>query len=245
MENAEKIAAVKKTFRFLAIIGFIPSGGAWLAFCVYYFFMSLAFLGPGLGIALGEMLVLTESGQTVDDNPAIFFTYHYFFMTYLFVTAILGLLSTAFKIRQANSVLAFIYVCTAMYGFISLAAGLESFYFTLYLIIYGLFGIFMVSKTLNQFDDLKALSQEEGYPDFIINIDQPRSIVNTRGILSEEYEEHFKPKEQERKKVNDLGNSVFIKDDNEKQDLNAAAFMEELYTDFAQPIDEYFEKELI
>jgi hypothetical protein len=232
-KNADKMTAVKKTMKLLFVIGVSPTAFLWVFLLVYNLIKVLA-LFAGAGMYFTEFAIAKEMGAKYEKSPA--YDYPYILMIYLFVITVLIILGTAFKKRGVDNALGVIYPATIIYGIITAATGFESFLFSMLIILYGLFGIWLVSKILNQLDDIKTLEREEGYPDFLISVDEMRTVANTNGIFVKQLDEQ--KKKDTGRTVNDLGIALIT--NHNVSDIPVGQ-MGELSVELEKPIDEYLQ----
>ncbi|MBQ5319256.1 MAG: hypothetical protein J6K17_09195 [Oscillospiraceae bacterium] len=192
--NKRRYEDMKKSFKTSLIMAIIPSAGVWLCITIVNFFKTLAMLAGGT--AFFAQAILNFANDT-NEKSDLTVEIPYLYLTFLFVIALLTCLSFFFKKRKPMYPLFLIYGAGAVYGLISLITGggiLEGLYF----IAYGGYGIWLTDYILRLYKENDYLSLQEGYPDFIIAIDEPRAMANTSGLYYKK-SEYIKRQQKEKK----------------------------------------------
>jgi hypothetical protein len=237
-DNLDKLRAVKRTSFLLGALSFAMTGGVWICMTAYYIFRSFL-LGYGASMVVAEIVISKVMGEEFE-SPYMY-EFPVFWLCYFFIMAVLVIFAVPLKVRAVCKTLGVIFSCTSLYGAVAIVIGSEYLAFAVTLIVYGLFGVWLVSKILNQLDDLYALSKEEGYPDFIISVGEPRSAANTRGLPAGRRDEGNDAK---RKKTNDLGSEKIAPKEPaaEKTPDATSQMMDELDVELVRPFDAHLEK---
>ncbi|MBQ8786842.1 MAG: hypothetical protein IJZ61_04310 [Oscillospiraceae bacterium] len=193
--NHQRYSDMKKGFKTSLLMALIPSAGVWLALTLYYFIRTLAMLAGGSAF-FGQMILNYANGTNEKSDLAVEIPYLY--MAFLIVIAILTFISIFFKKKQPIYPTFALYGAGALYGLISLIMGSCGILTGLYFIAYGGYGIWISDYILRLFKEKDYLSKQEGYPDFIVAIDEPRPMANTSGLHYNK-SEYIKRQQKEKK----------------------------------------------
>ncbi len=200
-QNRNELNNINKTFKFAMIIGLISTFGVWLFLLFFYLFRSVSLFFE-INFIRALMNGLESEFKGTVSVP-------YFLMFYLFVSGSIILTGTLFRIKNLYIFLRAAVICAVIYSVISAFSGLDSIIFEILLFLHSLFLFWVVDITLRQYKALERLSLEEGFPDFIVIIDEPHAIPNTRGIYYRQYihirEQNKLKKQKIEAQLNDLG----------------------------------------
>lgn len=177
--NHERYVNVKKHFKFAFWAAVLPSGAVFAVMTVIYMIRGLALLA-GAELVLIQKILNEEMGT--NESTGLTFKTPYAFLTFLFVIALLSFIAFFFKQRKPHFVLFLLYAGGAVFGLIGLFTGAVSIPFGLYLLAYGCFGMWLEDFVRQLHKELDYLSLQEGYPDFIAVINEPKSMANTSGL---------------------------------------------------------------
>lgn len=193
--NHQRYIEMKNGFKTSLIMSLIPSAGVWLVLTLYYFIRTLAMLVGG-GAFFGQMIMNYANGT--DEKSDLAVEVPYLYMAFLLVIALLTFISIFFKKKQPIYPTFLLYGAGALYGLIALITGSCGILTGLYFIAYGGFGIWISDYILRLYKEKDYLSKQEGYPDFIVVIDEPRPMANTSGLHYSK-SEYLKRKQKEKK----------------------------------------------
>lgn len=170
---------VQKHFKFAFWAAIIPSGTVFAVMTLINAIKGLALLA-GANLVLAQKIINEEMGT--NESTGLTFKVPYLYMGFLFVIAALSFIAFYFRLRKPHYVLFGIYAAGAVYGVIGLFTGACSTLFGLYLLAYGLYGMWLQDFIRRLHKELDYLSLQEGYPDFIEVINEPKSMANTSGL---------------------------------------------------------------
>lgn len=193
--NKNRYEAMQKNFRKSFLIAMIPSAGIWLVLMLYYFIRGLALLA-GASMIIGQKYANEVTGR--NDKTGLGYDQPHLYMTFLFAIALLIFLSFLLKNKKPLYATFFLYGAGAIYGFIALITGSLDFVEGMYFIAYGAFGAWISDYIIRLYKENDYLSKQEGYPDFIIAIDEPRPMANTSGLYYKQ-SEYLKRQQKEKK----------------------------------------------
>jgi len=193
--NLQRYTAMQKGFKTSFLIAIIPSAGVWLVLMLYYFIRALALLA-GANMVIGQMFANQLTGR--DDKTGLGYEQPHLYMTFLFAIGLLIFVSFFLKNRKPLYATFVLYGAGALYGLISLIMGSLELIEGMYFIAYGGFGIWITDYILRLYKEKDYLSKQEGYPDFIIAIDEPRPMANTSGLYYK-HSEYLKRQQKEKK----------------------------------------------
>lgn len=202
--NKNRYEAMQKDFKKSFLIAMIPSAGVWVVLMLYYFIRALALLA-GANMVIGQMFANQITGR--DDKTGLGYEQPYLYMTFLFVIALLIGISFFLKKKQPLYATFALYGAGAVYGLIALISGSLDFIEGMYFIAYGGFGIWITDYILRLYKEKDYLSKQEGYPDFIIAIDEPRPMANTSGLYYKQ-SEYLKRQQKEKKESGEAGSEA-------------------------------------
>lgn len=237
-EYRNRLHAAKDKLNKCFMAMMIPFGGLWLGLMLYYFFKGLALLA-GANMVLGQLWANEITGR----NDPIPLTYKtpYLLMFYLFVIFILSAISRGFHKKGINYALEIIFIASFIYGFVCIFFSLMPVHYSVLLMAASIYGFWVCDITLRQYKELEFLSGQEGYPDFVDLVGEPVPMANTRGVYMRQYE---LLKEQARRRTKDKldsGDSDSCVDVSDYLTCHDNT-MDELTTDFDEPIDELLKK---
>ena len=202
--NKKRYDDMQKSFKTVFWMIMIPTAGVLLLLALYYFIRILAMLAGGN--AFFAQVILNYANDTNERSDlAVDIPYLYF--AFLFVLSLLIFLSYFLKKRHPIYVTFGVYAAGAIYGLVGLISGNLEFLMGLYLIAYGGYGIWISDYILRLYKEKDYLSLQEGYPDFIIAIDEPRPMANTSG-LHYKRSEYLKRLQKEKKENPDTASEA-------------------------------------
>ena len=177
--NRQRYDDMMKSFKTTFWMTMLPSAGVWLALMLYYFIRTLAMLA-GAGAFFGQVIMNYANGT--NEKSSLSYEQPHVYMCFLFAIALLSFLSFFFKKKKPMYVTFVLYGAGALYGLIALIMGHSSILAGLYFIAYGGYGIWLSDYIIRLYKENDYLSLQEGYPDFIVAIDEPRPMANTSGL---------------------------------------------------------------
>lgn len=193
--NKKRYNTMRKNFRKSFLIAMLPSAGVWLVLMLYYFIRALALLA-GANMVIGQMFANQITGR--DDKTGLGYEQPHLYMTFLFTIALLLGISFFFKNKKPVYATFVLYGAGAVYGLVALIMGKCDVVEGLYFIVYGFLGAWISDYILRLYKEKDYLSKQEGYPDFIIAIDEPRPMANTSGLYYKK-SEYIKRQQKEKK----------------------------------------------
>ena len=177
--NRARYENMQHGFKFAFWTALIPSGGVFIIMGLYYFIRALALLA-GATMVIGQKIANDITGGS--ETTGLGYKVPYLYMGFLFLIALLSFLGFFFKVRKPHYVTLGLYIAGAVYGLIALILSSVNVFFGLYLIAYGAFGIWLCDYIFRLHKEHDYLSLQEGYPDFIVAINEPRPMANTSGL---------------------------------------------------------------
>lgn len=183
--NHERYASMKRGFKFSFWASVLPSAATFLVLTVIYFVKALALMA-GSSMIIAEKLVGDIIGTSVSDSLGYKVPYLYMFA--LLSIAVISFFTMHMQLKKPNYLLFVIYALFSAYGLIGMFAGWCGVGFGLYAIVYGAFGMWLEDFVLRLHKEKEYLSTQDGYPDFIVVIDEPRAMANSLGLSYDESE---------------------------------------------------------
>ncbi len=180
-QNHKRYKNVQKHFKFAFWAGMLPSAAVWAALTVVYAIRGLALLS-GASLVLGQMLANEIAGT--NDKTGLGFKTPYAYLTFLFVIALLTFIAFFFNKKKPHLILFLLYAGGAVFGLIGMFTGAVGAPFGLYLLAYGCYGMWLEDFVRRLHKELDYLSLQDGYPDFMQVINEPKSMSNTSGLTS-------------------------------------------------------------
>lgn len=217
--NHERYVKLKNHFKFAFWAAMIPSGATFIIMSLYYFIRALALLA-GASMVIGQHLANQITGETT--TTGLGYKVPYLYMFFIFSIAALSFVAFFFKLRKPHYVLIGLYAAGAVYGLAGMIFNWCSIPMGLYLLAYGGYGIWLQDFILRLHKELDYLSLQEGFPDFIIAINEPRPMANTSGM---HYKQSEFIKRQQRQRI----------ENGEVPELPQPAEMDELTIDTPLP----------
>lgn len=193
--NKQRYDSMQKSFKISFLMAMIPSAGVWIVLLLWNFIRTLAMLAGGT--AFFSQVILNYANGT-DKKSDLYFEIPYLLMTYLFIIGLLTFLSFFFKNRKPLYVLYAIFGAGAVCGLVGIISGDCGILEGLLHIAYGGYGIWLTDYIIRLYKEKDYLSKQEGYPHFIIAIDEPRPMANTSGLYYKK-SEYIKRKQKEKK----------------------------------------------
>ncbi|MBP1549434.1 MAG: hypothetical protein J6A05_05465 [Oscillospiraceae bacterium] len=198
--NKKRYDTMQKDFKKTFLMAMIPSAGVWIVLLLWNFIRTLAMLAGGS--AFFAQVILNYANGT-DKKSDLYFEIPYLLMTYLFVIGLLTFLSSFFKNRKPMYALYAIYGAGAICGLVGIITGDCTLPEGLIHIAYGGYGIWLTDYILRLYKEKDYLSLQEGYPNFIIAIDEPRPMANTSGLYYKK-SEYIKRQQKEKKESGEV-----------------------------------------
>lgn len=193
--NHQKYKDLMKHFHAAFWLAIVPSAGVLVPLLIYYFIRTLAMLAGGSAF-MGQIIM--NYAKDSDERSPLSFTIPYLYVGFLAVISITTFAAFYFKLRKPHKFLFCVYLAGAIYGLVGLFRGTASVLTGLYLIIYGIYGMWLQDFILRLHKELDELSLKEGFPDFIAVINEPRPMANTSGLYYSRSE--FLKRQQKEKK---------------------------------------------
>lgn len=194
--NRRHIKEVRKGFKFGFLTTLISSGGVFLAMGIYYFIRALAGLAGG-SLLVAELFVKVYLDGETPAADALVYKYPYGFMAFILLLAGLAAASYFTQKRGYNIALLMLYAAGGLYGLIGLFGGFCGVAMGLYLFASGCLGAWVEMYILRLHKELDYLSLQEGYPDFIVAIDEPHTMANTIGLTYNQSEFRKRQRKEE------------------------------------------------
>ena len=179
--NHYRYKKLQKHFKFSFWAGLIPSGAAFVFMLLYYAFSAIMnIIGSAADLA-DRMLRSMITGEVVEKqaNPM---TVPYLFMAYLFAAAVITAAAHFFKARKPHNLLFGLYAVGAVSSLVGMFTGSLTVAFGLYALAYGCYGMWLEDFVRRLYKELDYLSLQEGYPDFIEAINEPKAMSNSLGM---------------------------------------------------------------
>ena len=198
--NKKRYDTMQKDFKKTFLMAMIPSAGVWIVLLLWNFIRTLAMLAGG-GAFFAQVILNYANGT--DKKSDLYFEIPYLLMTYLFVIGLLTFLSSFFKNRKPMYALYAIYGAGAICGLVGIITGDCTLPEGLIHIAYGGYGIWLTDYILRLYKEKDYLSLQDGYPNFIIAIDEPRPMANTSGLYYKK-SEYIKRQQKEKKESGEV-----------------------------------------
>ena len=194
--NHYRYKKLQKHFKFSFLAGIIPSGVLFAALALVYFIRGLAMLAGG-SIVMAQKIL--NAAFDTNDSSGLEFTTPYAYLTYLFVIAAITAISFFFKSRKAHLPLFLLYAAGAVFGLIGMFTGAVGTFFGMYLLAYGCYGMWLEDFVRRLYKELDYLSLQEGYPDFIEALNEPKAMSNSLGLRyhQSEYQKRLRKEAKE------------------------------------------------
>lgn len=194
--NHYRYKKLQKHFKFSFWAGLIPSGAVFAVLALIYAIRGLAMLA-GAHLVIAQK-ILNEAFGT-DESSGLGFTTPYAYLAYLFVIAAITAIAFFFKSRKPHLPLFLLYTGGAVFGLIGMFTGAVGTLFGMYLLAYGCYGMWLEDFTRRLYKELDYLSLQEGYPDFIEAINEPKAMANSLGLryYQSEYQKRLRKEEKE------------------------------------------------
>lgn len=194
--NHYRYKKLQKHFKFSFLAGIIPSGAVFAVLALIYAIRGLALLA-GASLVIGQKYANEIAGT--NESTGLGFTTPYAYMTYLFVIAAITAVAFFFKKRKLTIPLFLLYAGGAVFGLIGMFTGAVGTLFGMYLLAYGCYGMWLEDFTRRLYKELDYLSLQEGYPDFIEMINEPKAMANSLGLryYQSEYQKRLRKEAKE------------------------------------------------
>ena len=183
--NQERYSSMKKSLKISFLMAIIPSAGVWVSLMLFIFIKTLAMLAGGN--AFFAEVILNAANDT-NNRSDLAVDIPYLLLTYLFIIALLTFVSFTFKKRKPLYVLYAVYGIGAICGLVGIISGECDLFEGMVHIAYGGYGIWLTDFIIRLYKEDDYLALQEGYPDFIVAIDEPRPMANTNGMYYKQSE---------------------------------------------------------
>lgn len=200
--NRNHYKEIQGGFKFGFLSTVIPSGAVLLGLTAYYFIRGLAILA-GATMVIGQYYANQIAGT--DDRAGLGYTVDYGFFAYVFAVTLFAVLAFIFKKRTFNKLLIPLFIAGGLYGLSGMFMGHCTVGKGLFLFALGCYGTWMEFYILRLHKELDVLSLKEGYPDFIVALNEPKTMANTSGLTykSSEFQKRQRKEEGYEKMSND------------------------------------------
>lgn len=194
--NHYRYKKLQKHFKFSFWAGIIPSGAVFAILAIVYAIRGLALLAGG-SLVMAQKILNEELGT--NESSGLGFTTPYAYLTYLLVIAAITAIAFFFKKRKLTLPLFLLYAGGAVFGLIGMFTGAVGTLFGMYLLAYGCYGMWLEDFTRRLYKELDYLSLQEGYPDFIEMINEPKAMANSLGLRyhQSEYQKRLRKEAKE------------------------------------------------
>lgn len=194
--NHYRYKKLQKHFKFSFWAGIIPSGAVFTILAIVYAIRGLAMLAGG-SLVMAQKILNEELGT--NESSGLGFTTPYAYLTYLLVIAAITAIAFFFKKRKLTLPLFLLYAGGAVFGLIGMFTGAVGTLFGMYLLAYGCYGMWLEDFTRRLYKELDYLSLQEGYPDFIEMINEPKAMANSLGLRyhQSEYQKRLRKETKE------------------------------------------------
>lgn len=194
--NHYRYKKLQKHFKFSFWAGIIPSGAVFTILAIVYAIRGLAMLAGG-SLVMAQKILNEELGT--NESTGLGFTTPYAYLTYLLVIAAITAIAFFFKKRKLTLPLFLLYAGGAVFGLIGMFTGAVGTLFGMYLLAYGCYGMWLEDFTRRLYKELDYLSLQEGYPDFIEMINEPKAMANSLGLRyhQSEYQKRLRKEAKE------------------------------------------------
>ena len=177
--NRRHYKEIQSGFKFGFWSTVIPAGAVLIGLAAYYFIRGLAILA-GATMVIGQYYANQIAGT--NDRAGLGYTVDYGLMAYIFAVILLDVLAFFLKKRAFNKLLIPLFIAGAVYGISGMFMGHCTVGKGLFLFALGCYGIWMEFYILRLHKELDVLSLKEGYPDFIVALNEPKTMANTSGL---------------------------------------------------------------
>ena len=194
--NHYRYKKLQKHFKFSFLAGIIPSGALFAVLALVYAIRGLAMLAGGSLVMAQKIL---NAAFDTNESSGLEFTTPYAYLTYLFVIAAITAISFFFKSRKAHLPLFLLYAAGSVFGLIGMFTGAVGTLFGMYLLAYGCYGMWLEDFVRRLYKELDYLSLQEGYPDFIEALNEPKAMSNSLGMryYQSEYQKRLRKEAKE------------------------------------------------
>lgn len=193
--NRRRYKEAQSSFKFSIITFLAVIGSVLVGMTVYYIIRALAMIA-GSTMMIGQYLANSLTGE--HNTTGIEYTVYYGTWTYLGVTTALFLVAHFFKKRGINKLLIIIFAMGALYGLIGMCVGECGPVRGVYLFVSGLYGIWIQSYVIGLHKEVDYLALQEGFPDFIPALAEPKTMANTIGLTSKKSEFMIRQRKEQR-----------------------------------------------
>ncbi|MDE5575770.1 MAG: hypothetical protein K2J11_00080 [Oscillospiraceae bacterium] len=194
--NHYRYKKLQRHFKFSFWAGIIPSGALFAILAVVYAIRGLAMLA-GASLVVAQKLINEELGT--NESTGLSFETPYAYLAYLLVIAAITAIAFFFKSRKAHLPLFLLYAAGAVFGLIGMFTGAAGTFFGMYLLAYGCYGMWLEDFVRRLYKELDYLSLQEGYPDFIEALNEPKAMANSLGLkyYQSEYQKRLRKETKE------------------------------------------------
>lgn len=195
--NRIRYREVQSGFRFSIRAALISTGAALVCMTIYYIIRTFAMM-VGSTMVMGQAFANILTGE--QKTTGLEFSVDYGMWAYLAFTTGLAAAAYIFKKRWINKLLIVVFAIGGLYGIIGMVLGRVAILKGVYLFASGIFGVWLNSYVLGLHKELDHLALQEGFPDFIPALAEPKTMANTIGLTSKKSE--FLLRQRKEKKEN-------------------------------------------
>lgn len=201
--NRQKYREVQSGFKFSLISTLVATGAVFACMTIYYFIRMLAMVA-GSSLMFGQALANIVTGE--NKTTGLEYTVDYGLWVYLGVTTAFFLAAHFFKKRGLNKLLLIMFILAAFYGLVGMFVDLCGVLKGMYLLASGVYGTWLQSYVLRLHKEMDHLALQEGFPDFIPALAEPKTMANTVGLTSRKSE--FIMRQRKENKENGAGEAA-------------------------------------
>lgn len=183
--NRRRYKEVQSSFKFCIISFLAVITAVLVGLTVYYLIRALASIF-GITMAIGQAIANNLTGE--DNKTGLEYTVDYGLWVYLALTTVFFLVAHFFKKRSINRFLLITFALGALYGLAGMFLGWCGILKGIYLFVSGLYGTWLQSHILELHKEMDHLALQEGFPDFIPALAEPKTMANTIGLTSKKSE---------------------------------------------------------
>ncbi|MCH5192804.1 MAG: hypothetical protein J1F11_02510 [Oscillospiraceae bacterium] len=195
--NRRHYKEIQGGFKFGLLTTVIPAGTAVLGMILYYFIRGLAMLA-GATMLVGQWIVNTEMGaESTGETSGLGYAVDYGFIAYLLAAAVLAIVAFSLKKKVFNKILLLLFIAGGLYGLTGMFTGSCSVVQGLFLFAFGSYETWLELYLLRLHRELDELSLKEGFPDFIIALNEPKTMANTSGLTYKQSEFQKRQRKEE------------------------------------------------
>ena len=179
--NRNHYKEIQSGFKFGFLSTVIPCGAVFIGMALYYFVRGLALL-VGARMVIAQYIVNNEMDVSDRTSAGLGYTIDFPFLGYVLAVTVLVILAFVFKRKTFNKLLIPLFIAGGLYGLFGMFMGFCTVGKGLFLFALGCYGTWMEFYVLRLHKELDVLSLKEGYPDFIVALNEPKTMANTSGL---------------------------------------------------------------